>query len=116
MFDPNCGAYWCDKCGHEMTVDVVRSTEYGLILKCGACDYMRHFVSTTRSSFEEVTDGDIHDSSDCGSSPDDSLLSRSDVDGEGNRAGTGEVQGGGEGSSDLEGRGRGASRKIAGGF
>lgn len=33
-YDPDCTAYWCNKCGKEMTIAVTECSEDVLVLKC----------------------------------------------------------------------------------
>jgi len=52
-YDPGCTAYWCDKCGKEMTIAVAECSEEVLVLKCQGnlqggtgCGSMRAFQKT----------------------------------------------------------------------
>ena len=52
-YDPDCTAYWCDKCGKEMTIAVAECSEEVLVLKCQGnlqggtgCGATRDFVKS----------------------------------------------------------------------
>ena len=45
-YSKDCGVYWCHVCNAEMVMDLPRSSEEFLWLKCRRCDGARFFVAS----------------------------------------------------------------------
>ncbi len=55
-YDPNCAAYWCDKCGKELTVAFQDCCEEALVLKCQGNPLNREAGCGTTRSFLKMPD------------------------------------------------------------
>lgn len=53
-YSKDCGVYWCHVCNAEMVMDLPRSSEEFLWLKCRRCDAARSF--RTESFTEKLAD------------------------------------------------------------